>query len=117
MSYITAGSFARQSRCSEDLTCHTSEYRVRMTDYSPFQPRPTRQPPKLALARTLWTMTKAPSKRIEAAIYVTDVGRELRVTLGASELVESMLSRTGDPLLEQRADEIRRALEDKGWTG
>lgn len=61
------------------------------------------------------TTTKAPAKRIEAAIFVTDFGRELRVTMGGSDLVESMLSRIGDEPLEQRAAEMRRALEDKGW--
>lgn len=65
--------------------------------------------------RTLWTMTKG-DRSIAAAIYVTNVGRELRVTLGEAELLDSMLSRTGDEPLEQRADEMRRALEDKGWS-
>jgi hypothetical protein len=52
-------------------------------------PRPKREP-KLELVKTLWTLTKsvrehplAPDRSITAAIYVTDVGRELRVHYSA----------------------------------
>lgn len=78
-----------------------------------------RQPrvPRLRLARTLWTMTKAPGKSVMAAIYITDTGRELRVTTGDdAHLLDSMLSRTGDGPLEERATELLRLLEVHGWS-
>jgi hypothetical protein len=87
-----------------------------MTDWTPFLKHPRREP-RLDLARTLWTMTKDPSRSMMAAIYITDVGRELRITLGAdAHLVDSLLSRTNDEPLEQRAAELRARLEEAGWT-
>lgn len=78
-----------------------------------------RQPrlPRLQLARTLWTLTKAPGKSVMAAIYITDTGRELRVTTGDdAHLLDSMLSRAGDEPLERRATELRQLLEVHGWS-
>lgn len=73
--------------------------------------------PQLLLARTLWTMTKGATKSVMAAIYITDTGRELRVTAGdAAHLLDSLLSRQGDAPLERRAAELRDLLEIHGWS-
>jgi hypothetical protein len=73
--------------------------------------------PRLLLARTLWTLTKAPAGSVMAAIYITDTGRELRVTAGdAAQLLDSLLSRSGDEPLERRAAELRQRLESHGWS-
>ena len=73
----------------------------------------------------LWTMRRAregsqllwPDRTITAAIYHTDAGLELRVVNGdnPNDLYDSLLSRTGDEPLEQRAAELRAVLESKGW--
>ena len=65
-----------------------------MTDYSPFNGSSSRQPPRLELVRTLWTLTRPEKKPVSAAIYATEVGHELRVYVGNDEnnLIESLLS-------------------------
>lgn len=87
-----------------------------MSDYSPFVGHAPRAP-TLQLQRTLWTMTRH-DKTVTAAIYLTDVGRELRVHYGADvdNLLDSLLSRTGDAPLEVRAADLRSVLTAQGWT-
>jgi hypothetical protein len=88
-----------------------------MDDWAPRFQKRARREPRLDLARTLWTMTKAPARSMSAEIYITDVGRELRVTVGNdAALVDSLLSRTNDGPLEQRASELRARLDEAGWT-
>jgi hypothetical protein len=62
--------------------------------------------PKMELARTLWTMTRLPNRSVTATIYETETGRELRVYYGAdaNNLLDSLLSRSGDDPLELGAD-------------
>jgi hypothetical protein len=47
---------------------------------------------------------------------VTEAGRELRVHYGANvnNLLDSLLSRTGDSQLEFRADDLRAVLLEQG---
>lgn len=79
-------------------------------------PRPKVEPPIVHL-RTLWAMTREPNKAITAAIFKTTYGHELRVTYGSDDnLLDSLLSRTDDAPLEQRAAELRAVLEEKGWS-
>ena len=54
---------------------------------------------------------------MRAAINIVDTGRELRVSQGGeANLLDSLLSRSGDRMLEERAAGLRAVLESKGWT-
>ena len=88
-----------------------------MTDYSPFVGSSSRQPARLELVRTLWTMTKPEKKPITAAIYQTEIGLELRIHRGADadDLIDSLQSRQGELPLTFRADERMSALLEHGW--
>lgn len=86
--------------------------------YTPFAKVTRRDPPSPPLVRTLWVMTRSPNKSVTAGIYGHPYGHELRVYYGQDEhnLLDSLLSRTGDAPLEHRAGEIRGVLEQQGWT-
>ena len=79
---------------------------------------PRSQPqPQLQRVRTIWIMTRPPNKSLTAAVYDVETGRELRVYYGQDEfnVVDSLLSRTGEQALLQRASELRQILEWAGW--
>jgi hypothetical protein len=83
--------------------------------WQPFQGPEARQP-KLELARTLWTLTRPPNKTIIAEIFDVETGRERRIRYGDEQnLLDSLLSRSGDGPLEERAAELRAVLLEKGW--
>jgi len=89
-----------------------------MTDYTPFIGQPAREP-KLKLLRTLWTMHRArPQSTVTAAIWQTETGHELRVIYNddPDNMLDTVLSRTGDAPLEQRATDLRGVLASQGWT-
>jgi hypothetical protein len=79
-------------------------------------PRTVPVEPRLELQRTLWTMRRdAKDKPINAAIYATAAGRELRVTYGHPDsLLDSLLSRTDDAPLTARAEHLRERAVRKG---
>ena len=100
------------------MTCSVPRRRetARMTTWDERFGRRAPRMPTLELARTLWTMTRAPNKPITAAIYDVATGRELRVTYGdETNPLDTLLSRIGDAPLEARASELREVLESKGW--
>lgn len=80
-------------------------------------PRPRPEPAAPRLIRTLWVMTRPPNRSVTAGIYENVYGRELRTYYGQDEnnVVDSLLSRTGDAPLEQRAGELRAVLVSQGW--
>ena len=56
-----------------------------------------------------------PQAILTAAIFQTDVGRELRVGFTIDNLIHSELSRQGDAPLEARAEGLRLVLLGQGW--
>ena len=70
-------------------------------------------PPAPRLIRTLWVMTRLPNKSITCGIYESRYGRELRTYYSQDEnnLLDSLLSRTDDVPLEDRASELRAVLD------
>jgi hypothetical protein len=68
--------------------------------------------------RTLWTMTRRPNTpTVVAAIFDTPNGHELRIMAAddPDNVLDSLLSETGDAPLEARAAHARRLLEEVGW--
>jgi hypothetical protein len=75
-------------------------------------------PPAPKLVRTLWVMTRPPNKSVTCGIYENVFGRELRTYYSSDEsnLLDSVLSRTGDEPLQHRAGELRAVLVSQGWS-
>ena len=82
--------------------------------FKPAEPPP---PPRLEHVRDLWQMHRPqkPQAILTAAIFQTDVGRELRVGFSETNLIHSELSRTGDAPLLTRAADLRQVLIEQGW--
>jgi hypothetical protein len=62
-------------------------------------------------------MIRPANRSVTCGIYESTFGRELRTYYGSDEnnLLDSLLSRTGDEPLEQRASDLRAVLETQGW--
>ena len=91
-----------------------------MTDLGTSNCAAERRPeaPTPRLIRTQWVLTRMRNKYVTCGIYENQFGRELRTYYGSDEsnLLDSLLSRTGDEQLEHRAGELRLVLAQQRWT-
>jgi hypothetical protein len=72
--------------------------------------------PEPQVTRVLWRM-QGPSKVMVARIERHPFGRELIVAFEAGDdVVETRFERVNFSLLEQRGNELRELLLEKGWT-
>lgn len=67
------------------------------------------------LVREVWRLKAVSPHAAVATIYEVDGGLELHVTY-QGDIIETVVSRTGEAPLLQRAEAAKQALVSNGWT-